>query len=95
MIKNFIVNELNLKKSFLNYIINSKNDLQSIVENKHPVIGDLISDIRGQKGCFISRMTGSGSSCYGLFIDENCSKVALNSLKKKYPKFWFSIAKTI
>ena len=95
VIKNFIVNELNLKKSFLNYIINSKNDLQSIVENKHPVIGDLTSHIRSQKGCFTARMTGSGSCCYGLFIDENCSKVALNSLKKKYPKFWFSIAKTI
>ena len=95
VIKNLIVNEINSKKDFLNYIINSKNDLQSIVENKHPVIGDLTSHIRSQKGCFTARMTGSGSCCYGLFIDENCSKVALNSLKKKYPKFWFSIAKTI
>ena len=95
IIKNFIVNDIDTKTDFLNYIINSKNDLQSIVENKHPIIRDLISYIRRQNGCFASRMTGSGSSCYGLFIDENCSKVALNSLKKKYPKFWFSIAKTI
>ncbi len=95
VVKNFIVNEIDSKISLLNYIINSKNDLQSIVENKHPIIRDLITNIRRQNGCFTSRMTGSGSSCYGLFIDENCSKVALDSLKKKYPKFWFSIAKTI
>ena len=95
VVKNIIINEINSKIGFLNYIINSKNDLQSIVENKHPIIGDLISYIRRQNGCYTSRMTGSGSSCYGLFVDENCSKVALNSLKKKYPKFWFSIAKTI
>ena len=40
-------------------------------------------------------MTGSGSACYGLFTNENSSKVALKKIKKKYPKFWFSIAKTI
>ena len=30
-----------------------------------------------------------------LFVNKNCSKVALKNLRKKYPKFWFSIAKTI
>ena len=31
----------------------------------------------------------------GLFLNENSSKVALKKMRKKYPKFWFSIAKTI
>ena len=94
-IKKFFEDEINSRSKFTNYIFNSKNDLQSIVEKRYQIVGELISDIRGQKGCYISRMTGSGSTCFGLFINENCSKVALNSLKKKYPKFWFSIAKTI
>ena len=28
-------------------------------------------------------------------VNKNSSKVALKKLRKKYPKFWFSIAKTI
>ena len=38
-------------------------------------------------------MTGSGSVCYGLFKNENCSKAALKNLKNKYPKFSFSVQK--
>ena len=40
-------------------------------------------------------MTGSGSVCYGLFKDQINAKKALNKLKKKYPKFWHSFAKTV
>ena len=72
-----------------------KNDLQSIVEKKYPVIKKLLLNISNEKGCYFSRMTGSGSACYGLFRDKRSSKVALKRLRKKYPKFWFSIAKSI
>ena len=40
-------------------------------------------------------MSGSGSVCYGLFNNERTAKKALNKIKTKYPKFWFSIAKTV
>ena len=83
------------KAALINQIFNFKNDLQSIVEKKYPVIQKLLLNISNEKGCYFSRMTGSGSACYGLFRDKRSSKVALKRLRKKYPKFWFSIAKTI
>jgi len=83
------------KVALINHIFNLKNDLQSIVEKKYPVIQKLLLNISNEKGCYFSRMTGSGSACYGLFKDKRSSKVALKRLRKKYPKFWFSIAKTI
>ena len=83
------------KAAFINQIFNLNNDLQSIVEKKYPVIQKLLLNISNEKGCYFSRMTGSGSACYGLFRDMRSSKVALKRLRKKYPKFWFSIAKTI
>ena len=83
------------KAAFINQIFNLNNDLQSIVEKKYPVIQKLLLNISTEKGCYFSRMTGSGSACYGLFRDMRSSKVALKRLRKKYPKFWFSIAKTI
>ena len=88
--KNYKANDISI-----DHVLNFNNELQSIVEKKHPIIKKLLFDIRNESGCFLSRMTGSGSACYGLFIDKNCSKTAISSLRKKYPKFWFSLAKTI
>ena len=75
--------------------MNRNNDLELIVENKYPIIRKLITEIRQKKGCYFSRMTGSGSVCYGLFKNERTAKAALSKIKSKYPKFWFSVAKTI
>lgn len=83
------------KAALINQIFYLNNDLQSIVEKKYPAIQKLLFNINNEKGCYFSRMTGSGSACYGLFRDMRSSKVALKRLRKKYPKFWFSIAKTI
>ena len=93
--ENFYYKNFSNKNKLINYIINSNNDLQQIVENKYPIITRLLADTRQFNGCILSRMTGSGSVCYGLFTNDNCSKAALKNLRNKYPKFSFSIAKTI
>jgi 4-diphosphocytidyl-2-C-methyl-D-erythritol kinase len=89
------INKLNTKNKFTNHILAQKNELQSIVEKKYPIIKTLLIDIRTKKGCYFSRMSGSGSVCYGLFNNESNAKKALDKIKTKYPKFWFSIAKTV
>ena len=91
----FSFSKINTKKKFMNQILNDTNDLQPIVEKKHPIIKTLLSDISVEKGCYFSRMSGSGSVCYGLFNSESNTKKALNKIKAKYPKFWVSIAKTV
>jgi len=90
-----IKKDITNKKTFLNLLSNTRNDLQSVVEKKYPQIKKIIYEIGIQKGCSFSRMTGSGSVCYGLFDDQNSAKKALNKLKIKYPKFWISLAKTV
>ena len=91
----FSYKKINTKKKFINHILAQKNELQSIVEKKHPIIKKLLTDINIEKGCSFSRMSGSGSVCYGLFNSERDAKKAFNKIKAKYPKFWFSIAKTV
>ena len=88
-------NKINTKNKFISVLSHENNDLQSIVEKKYPLIKKLLLTIRNEKGCYFSRMTGSGSVCYGLFKDEITAKKALNKLKIKFPKFWFSFAKTV
>ena len=100
-VKNFSPKE-NLNKNmiksrniFLDYLRKSRNDLQFIVERTYPIIKILLKDIKNEKGCHFSRLTGTGSVCYGLFRDQIFARKALNKLKNKYPKFWFSLAKSV
>jgi 4-diphosphocytidyl-2-C-methyl-D-erythritol kinase len=93
--KKFNFSKTNTKKKFISYILNNKNELQSIVEKKHPIIKKLLTDISIERGCYLSRMSGSGSVCYGLFNKERAAKKALYKIKSRYPKFWFSLAKTV
>ena len=55
------------REKFIEKIKKDKNDLQNIVVKKYPKILKLIHSISIQKGCIISRMTGSGSACFGVF----------------------------
>ena len=87
--------KINDKSKFIDFLINKNNDLQSIVENKYPIIKKLIIEIGQKKGCYFSRMTGSGSVCYGVFKSEKTAKAALDGIKLKHPKCWLSVAKTI
>ncbi len=93
--ENLNIMKINSKKNFLDYLSKNRNDLQFVVEKEYPFLKTLLTDIKKEKGCYFSRMTGSGSVCYGLFEDIIVAKKALNKLKTKYPKFWFSLAKTV
>ena len=62
---------------------------------KYPIIKELLKNIKNQNGCYFSRLTGSGSVCYGIFNNQTNAKKALNNLKIKYPNYWSSLAKTV
>lgn len=91
----FNSHKTNTKKKFINYILNNKNDLQSIVEKKSPKVKRLVEYIKLQKGCYFSRMTGSGSACFGIFHNQKTARAGLTRIKRKFPNYWSLITKTI
>ncbi len=66
-----------------------RNDLLPIVQQKYPIIFDLIEDIKLQNGCYQASISGSGSTCFGLFESSLLLEKAKQHLKNKYPNFWF------
>ena len=88
-------NLINTKHKFIRHLSKGSNELQSIVEKKYPIVKELLTNIKNEKGCCFSRMTGSGSVCYGLFNNQIEAKKALKNLKIKYPNLWTSVAKTV
>ncbi len=93
--RTFNSNKTKTKLKLISHLSKSRNELQSVVEKKYPIVKDLLKDIKKEQGCYFSRMTGSGSVCYGIFNNRIKARKALNNLKIKYPKFWSSLAKTV
>ena len=91
------LNYSNFKKidKFLKDVSSDKNDLQKIVENGHPEVTKILKNLQLQKGCCFSRMTGSGSVCYGIFKNRRSTYLAAKNFNKIFPNYWHAIAKTI
>ena len=82
-------------KNFLDIIFTNSNDLENIVRKKYKKIDTLIKLISTQKNCLFARMTGSGSACFGLFLNAKSAQIALHSIRKKYGKDYCFFAKCI
>ena len=90
---NFV--NINRKSFFIELIKKEKNDLEIISSSIQPEIKKIISFLSFQKGCYLSRMTGSGSACYGMFKSQKLAKLGIKKIKKKFPKYWAAVTKTI
>ena len=83
------------ERRFITLIKNERNDLQKISTLKFTKIKKIIDFVSKQKGCYFSRMTGSGSACFGLFRNKKLASLGMKSLKKKFPRYWCVVTKTI
>ena len=87
-------NEKNNKK-LINFLKNENNDLEKTVIKIYPKIKKIIDCIKSQKGCYFSRITGSGSACIGIFSNTHNAIYAQKAIRSKYPKYWSVVSKTI
>jgi 4-diphosphocytidyl-2-C-methyl-D-erythritol kinase len=83
------------KAKYNKFLINESNDLQKIVEKKHKKIQNILSLIKLQKNCLFSRMTGSGSVCFGTFSNRKSASLGVKALQKKFPNYWCVLTKSI
>ena len=83
------------KKKLIDFLINENNDLESTVVKIYPRIKKIIDYVKSQKGCYFSRITGSGSACIGIFSSMKNTIYAQKLVKLKYPKYWCVVSKTI
>ena len=66
-----------------------------LLKKKSPKVKRLVEYIKLQKGCYFSRMTGSGSACFGIFHNQKTARAGLIRIKRKFPNYWSLITKTI
>jgi 4-diphosphocytidyl-2-C-methyl-D-erythritol kinase len=83
------------KKQLINFLKNENNDLEDTVIKIYPKVKKIINYIKLQKGCYFSRITGSGSACIGIFSSRKNALYTQKLIKLKYPKYWCAVSKTM
>ena len=86
---------MNKSNKAIKFLKNEKNDLQKAVLEKYPAIEKVLKNISKIKGCHFSRITGSGSTCIGVFSSKKYCNDGRKLMKKKFPNFWIQVSKTI
>ena len=79
---------LRTERDFRTQLEDSVNDLETPAIRMAPVIGEVLADMRRQPGCALARMSGSGSTCFGLFDSFAERDHAAAALSGAHPDWW-------
>jgi 4-diphosphocytidyl-2-C-methyl-D-erythritol kinase len=71
-----------------------RNDLEPVARDLLAEIGALSQMITAQ-GAWLTRMSGSGATCFGLFDTQDQAVHAANALKRQQPDWYFVATTTI
>lgn len=70
----------------------SANDLEPAARTLCPEIGEVLGALERNPGCLLSRMSGSGASCFGLFAGREEAEAAARRLRAAQPDWWVQAA---
>jgi 4-diphosphocytidyl-2-C-methyl-D-erythritol kinase len=72
-----------------------RNDLSEAAIGLCPVLSQVLEALAGAKGCLLSRMSGSGATCFGLFATEAGAKDAAREIGAQQPRWWVTASALI
>jgi len=72
----------------LKHISNIGNDLQQPAMKLAPEVGTAISALSKLDGCAVAQMSGSGSTCFGIFANAGHAAGARDRLRAAHPDWW-------
>lgn len=65
-----------------------RNDLEAPARFLAPEIDPVLAALKAQNGCLLARLSGSGTTCFGLFAEKRDADFAARNLSRAYPKWW-------
>ena len=64
------------------------NDLEAPAIRIQPLIGDVLSALRDSDGVLLSRMSGSGATCFAIFGDDATARRASERIRRDHRGWW-------
>jgi 4-diphosphocytidyl-2-C-methyl-D-erythritol kinase len=74
------------------FLDTTTNDLETPARALAPEIGDVLDVLANCPNVLLSRMSGSGATCFGLFDDRTAADAAAKRIKDHYPDWWVAAA---
>lgn len=75
-------------EKLIEFISPLSNDLTESAVKLMPEIKDILGLLQSQHGCFISRMSGSGPTCFAVFRTKEDAIKAKESIEHIHPNYW-------
>ncbi len=73
----------------------ARNDLESAAIALCPTVKVILEMLAQQTGCVFSRLCGSGSTCFGVFENNELAQTAADEIHKNHPHWWVRATKTL
>ncbi len=68
------------------------NDLTEAAISFAPAIGAALAALKKTEGCLLSRMSGSGATCFGIYDAEDAATIARSAIVEAQPGWWVQAA---
>lgn len=65
-----------------------RNDLEPPAVALQPMIAEILALLKSTDGCVLSRLSGSGPTCFGLFRTMENARAAEEDLRQRFPRWW-------
>ncbi len=72
-----------------------RNDLEAPARSVEPAVGVTLSRLAATAGCLLTRMSGSGATCFGLYATRTEAEAATREIAARHPDWWVRAASTL
>ena len=76
------------RDGLIEFLAAGRNDLEPAAFELQPVIARVLAALSEQSGCGLSRMSGSGATCFGLFSSSRAATAAARRISAAHPRWW-------
>ena len=73
---------------WVNWLAETRNDLQSPAIAVAPEIAETIAGLEQSSSCSLARMSGSGATCFGLYGNGDDARQAAQQISRDHPDWW-------
>ncbi|MEL7463157.1 MAG: 4-(cytidine 5'-diphospho)-2-C-methyl-D-erythritol kinase [Pseudomonadota bacterium] len=74
------------------WLQSQRNDLERPARMLRPAIGKVLSALSWDRNCALSRMSGSGATCFGLYRNAEDALKAAERIRRSDPGWWVAAA---
>ena len=72
----------------ISYLKGTTNDLESPARKVAPVVVEVLEALASCVGVLLTRMSGSGATCFSLFESDAGARAAARQISERHPSWW-------